>query len=166
MMRRMLLLAAPAVAGGLIAGCGFNRGAAAKPPIAAAAKAPATAAKAPATAANAPLAAADGKITVTSTEYAFAPAAITATAGKLTITLDNKGTMVHELVVLKGDEAASALKVSGGRVSEKTAVGEVSETAAGAAKSSTITLKPGHYIIVCNVPGHYQDGMRGTLTVR
>jgi uncharacterized cupredoxin-like copper-binding protein len=157
-MRRVMLLATPTVAAGLIAGCGSGG---ATPP-----GAPVAAAKAAVAAAKAPVAATAGKITVTSTEYAFAPAAITARPGKLKITLDNKGTMAHEVVVLKSDQPAAALKVSGGRVSEKTSVGEVSETAAGATKSATITLKPGRYVIVCNIPGHYQAGMRGTLTVR
>ena len=92
--------------------------------------------------------------------------AITAQAGKLKLTLDNKGKIPHEIVVLKSSAAANALKVTGGRVSEKTSVGEVSETAAGATRSATLDLKPGTYVYVCNIPGHYGDGMRGTLTVK
>jgi uncharacterized cupredoxin-like copper-binding protein len=159
MMRRSMLLAVPAVGGGLLAGCGLSGGPAPKAPIAAAAKAPMTAA-------NAAVAAGAGKLTVTTTEYAFAPTAITAKSGKLKITLDNQGKLPHELVVLRTDQAAAALPASGGRVSEKTSVGEVSETAAGTTKSATVTLKPGKYVFVCNIPGHYQDGMRGTLAVQ
>jgi uncharacterized cupredoxin-like copper-binding protein len=150
-MRRVTLLAVPVIAAGLIAGCGSNGDATPKPSIATA---------------KAPLAASAGKVTVTTTEYAFAPAAITAKAGRLKITLDNQGKVPHELVVLRTDQGADALTASGGRVSEKSSVGEVSETAGGATKSATITLKPGKYVFVCNIPGHYQDGMRGTLTVR
>jgi uncharacterized cupredoxin-like copper-binding protein len=92
--------------------------------------------------------------------------AVAAKAGKLTITLDNKGKMPHELVVLKTSAAAGSLSVKSGRVSESRSVGEVSETAAGATKSTTLKLKAGSYVFVCNIPGHYADGMRGTLTVR
>ena len=155
--RRLMLLAAPVVAAGLIAGCGSSSQAAAP-------RAAKTPAKMPT--ANAPVAADAGKVTVTTTEFAFAPTAITAKAGKLKITLDNQGKIPHELVVLKSDQAAGALKVSGGRVSEKSSAGEVSETAGGTTKSSTVTLKPGRYVYVCNIPGHYADGMRGTLTVK
>ena len=102
---------------------------------------------------------------MTTTEFAFAPATLTAKAGKLKLTLVNRGRTVHELVVLKTAQAAGALKVSGGRVSEAHAVGEVSETAAGATRSATLNLAPGRYVFVCNIPGHYEDGMRGTLTV-
>jgi uncharacterized cupredoxin-like copper-binding protein len=118
-----------------------------------------------ATAKSGAVAAKGGKITVDSTEFKFDPTQITADAGKLSITLDNKGKIEHELVVLKTDESPDALPVSGQRVSEDAAVGEVSETKAGATKTETIDLKPGSYVFVCNIPGHYEDGMRGTLTV-
>jgi uncharacterized cupredoxin-like copper-binding protein len=107
-----------------------------------------------------------GKLAVATTEYAFAPTTVTAKAGKLTITLDNKGKIPHELVVLKTGAAAASLPVTSGRVSESKSVGEVSETKAGATKSTTLNLKAGSYVFVCNIPGHYADGMRGTLTVR
>ena len=109
---------------------------------------------------------ADSALRFTTTEFAFAPMTATAKAGKLTLTLVNDGKVPHELVLLKTKEKADSLKVKTGRVSEAASVGEVSETAAGATKSTTLTLKPGAYVFVCNIPGHYQDGMRGTLTVR
>lgn len=68
--------------------------------------------------------------------------------------------------MLKTDTPEGDLKVTGGRVDEADAVGEVSETDAGASKSESVDLVPGHYVIVCNISGHYQDGMRGTLTVK
>lgn len=107
-----------------------------------------------------------GKVTVDASEYAFAPATITAKPGKLEITLDNKGKIPHELVVLKTDEAPDALKVSGGRVSEDASVGEVEEIDGGGSKSATVDVEAGKYVYVCNIPGHYGDGMRGQLTVK
>jgi uncharacterized cupredoxin-like copper-binding protein len=29
----------------------------------------------------------------------------------------------------------------------------------------TLNLKPGHYVVFCNEPGHFQAGMRAELTV-
>jgi len=108
-----------------------------------------------------------GKVTVTSTEYAFAPKVITAKAGKVEITLDNKGAIPHELVVLKTPADPGSLKVGADqRVSEKASVGEVPKIAAGKARSATLDLKPGTYVYVCNIPTHYGDGMRGVLTVK
>jgi plastocyanin len=104
---------------------------------------------------------------VTSTEYAFAPKAITAKAGKVEITLDNKGAIPHELVMLKTPADPGSLKVGADqRVSEKASVGEVPKISAGKARSATLDLKPGTYVYVCNIPTHYGDGMRGVLTVK
>lgn len=104
-------------------------------------------------------------LTVDASEFHFAPATLKARSGKVTISMRNDGKTAHELVVLKTDAAPGALDVSGGRVSEKDSVGEISETKAGATASTTLDLKPGSYVYVCNIPGHYADGMRGRLTV-
>ena len=148
MSARHLVAVLPVLAAGAFAGCG------ASPDSAAVASARA---EAPAS---------GHAITVKATEFAFAPMALTAKAGSVKLTLVNAGTVEHELLVLKGAGDPAAMKVSGGRVSEHGAVGEVSETAPGATRSATLELAPGRYAIVCNVPGHYQGGMRGTLTVR
>ncbi len=105
-------------------------------------------------------------ITVRADEYSFAPVAMRAKAGKLTITMQNAGRTEHELVLLRTTTRADGLKVDGGRVPEDDAVGEVSETEGGRSRSHTFTLKPGSYVYVCNIPGHYMQGMRGTLTVQ
>lgn len=144
-----VLLAATVAVG--LAGCGSSNNS--------------SAASTPTPTATATAASATHHLTVTATEYRFAPAALKAKAGKVQITLRNSGKMVHELVVLKTHQSAGSLKVTNGRVSEKDSVGEVSETPAGKTKTSTLDLKPGAYVIVCNIPGHYQMGMRGTLTV-
>jgi uncharacterized cupredoxin-like copper-binding protein len=108
----------------------------------------------------------DHAITIRADEYSFAPTAMRAPAGKLKITTQNVGKIEHELVLLRTTTNADGLKVDGGRVSEDDSVGEVSETEGGASKSHTFTLKPGTYVYICNIPGHYMDGMRGTLTVQ
>jgi plastocyanin len=159
MRRGVAFLVVVAAAAPLIAGCGSsddNSGSTAADTT----TAPASTAKSTAVAAE------GGKITVDATEYAFDPKAMTAGAGKLAITLDNKGKVPHELVVLKSDAAPDSLPVSDGRVSEDDAVGEVSETDGGATKAKTFDLKAGKYVYVCNIPGHYSDGMYGSLVVK
>ena len=158
-MLKPVLLASAVLSVTVVAGCGSSSsdspsGSTSTPSTGAAAPPAATAAK-------------GGKVIVTSSEYAFAPKAITAPAGKLEITLDNKGAIPHEIVVLKTSAAPGSLKVgSDQRVSEKASVGEVPEIAAGKTKSATLDLKPGTYVYVCNIPTHYGDGMRGVLTVK
>jgi uncharacterized cupredoxin-like copper-binding protein len=35
----------------------------------------------------------------------------------------------------------------------------------GTTKTLTIDLAPGHYVFLCNLPGHYQSGMHVDVTV-
>ncbi len=110
--------------------------------------------------------ASSGGATVRSTEFKFSAAAIDAPAGKVRITLDNAGSIEHELVLLKTSAAPGSLKVAAsGRVSEAASVGEVSEIKRGVSQSTTFDLEPGRYVYVCNIPGHYAQGMRGALVV-
>lgn len=86
-------------------------------------------------------------------------------AGKVVFTVTNNGSMTHEYVVLKTSQPAANLPLSGGRASEAGHVGEIGDLPAGATKSLTLSLKPGHYSIICNLPGHYTGGMHTDLTV-
>jgi uncharacterized cupredoxin-like copper-binding protein len=86
-------------------------------------------------------------------------------AGKVHFTADNTGTLVHELIVLKTDKPASQLG-TGQKLNEKDSVGEISELKPGASGKVTLDLKPGHYALICNVPGHYMAGMHRDLTVK
>jgi uncharacterized cupredoxin-like copper-binding protein len=99
-------------------------------------------------------------------EWSIKPSSSVAKSGKVTFNATNDGKLPHEVVVLKTNQAAGSLKVSNGRVSEKDSVGEVSDVAAGKSKSGTLDLKPGNYVLVCNLPGHYQAGMYTSLTVK
>jgi uncharacterized cupredoxin-like copper-binding protein len=60
---------------------------------------------------------------------------------------------------------ASKLPVSGKAASENSAVGEVEDVAAGTSKKLTLNLKKGHYVLICNIPGHYKSGMHADFTV-
>ena len=146
---------------GAAAGCGNADSSAATAP--GTKKTTTTASSTPASGATA---VGSGGITIAATEFAFAPKDLTAAAGKVKLTLENRGRTQHELIVLKTDVKPQDLPVSAGRVSEKTSVGEIWETEAGATATHTFALKPGRYVLVCNLPGHFQGGMYGSLTVK
>jgi uncharacterized cupredoxin-like copper-binding protein len=87
-------------------------------------------------------------------------------AGKVTFTFKNTGNRQHEMIVLKTDEAADALKVlSDNKVSEDASVGEISETDAGKTVTKTLDLVAGKYVLVCNIEKHYNQGMKSAFTV-
>jgi uncharacterized cupredoxin-like copper-binding protein len=92
----------------------------------------------------------------------------TAPAGKVTFSVTNNGTILHEMVVLKlkAGTTYDQLKVdSKNRVSEATTVGEVGNVPKGKTKSVTLKLKKGNYVLVCNIAKHYGLGMRAAFTV-
>ena len=74
---------------------------------------------------------------------------------------------VHEFVVLKTDVADDALPVQKGQVPERKfrKVGEVEDVVPGKSKRLTVKLGSGHYVLICNKPGHYSMGMHASLTV-
>src|SRR4051794_21637418 len=78
-----------------------------------------------------------GRTTVSMADFAFAPKALTAEAGKLRVTATNKGDSPHELVILRTDAAADALPVKGAQASEAASVGEIGEQAPGKSASHT-----------------------------
>lgn len=100
------------------------------------------------------------------TEMKIADSVTKVAAGKVTFTVANDGAVTHEYVILKTPTPAAKLPFSGGRASEAGNVGETGDLAPGATKTLSLTLKAGHYAIICNLPGHYKGGMYTDLTVQ
>lgn len=105
-----------------------------------------------------------GPVQVSLGEWFVKSGSAQASAGRVTFAVTNGGKTKHEFVVLRTTKAADALG-SGTRVSETGNVGETGDVAPGQSKSVTLDLKPGHYSLVCNLPGHYKLGMRTDFTV-
>ena len=100
----------------------------------------------------------DGPMTMT-----VSPASVP--AGKVTFVVKNSGTIEHEMVVLKTDEAVDGLAVDAeGKVSEDTSIGEVPEFAADTTDSVTLDVTAGKYVLVCNIAKHYGMGMRAAFS--
>jgi uncharacterized cupredoxin-like copper-binding protein len=88
--------------------------------------------------------------------------------GDVTFNIANAGTIEHEFVVLKTDKPADQLPQASGEVDEDqlTAVDEVENIAAGSNETLSVNLPAGHYVVICNIPGHYAAGMHAELTVQ
>lgn len=93
----------------------------------------------------------------------------TVPAGDLTFTVTNAGTMDHEFLVVKTDLPDGAIPLEGDRFSESlesiSVIDEIGEFAAGTTETLTVTLEPGNYQLVCNIPAHYQLGMHTPFVV-
>jgi uncharacterized cupredoxin-like copper-binding protein len=88
-----------------------------------------------------------------------------APAGKVKFKVQNQGTIIHEMVVLKATTPFDQLPVANDKVSEAKKVGEVASIGKGKTKSKTLKLKAGSYALVCNIAKHYGLGMRAGFTV-
>ncbi|BCG02701.1 hypothetical protein PPGU19_072690 (plasmid) [Paraburkholderia sp. PGU19] len=93
----------------------------------------------------------------------------TANAGRVTFEVNNAASdnTEHEFVVLKTDMDDSHLPVHKGQVAESRfkKMGEVEDLARGSTKRLSLKLTPGHYVLICNRPGHYEMGMHTSLVV-
>lgn len=107
-----------------------------------------------------------GSVKVQLKEFKIVPKPASVTSGKVTFTVKNVGKLVHEMVVVKTNVAPGKIPVKDNEASEKGAVGEVAELKAGKTGKVTLTLKPGKYVLLCNVPGHYKAGQYVRFTVK
>jgi uncharacterized cupredoxin-like copper-binding protein len=97
------------------------------------------------------------------------PAAIP--AGRMSVVASNLGWRTHELVILPlavGAAAGQRVPGSDGKVAETGSLGEASLSCgsgtgtgitSGTVSWTTVTLPPGRYELICNLPNHYADGM-------
>lgn len=106
------------------------------------------------------------KVRVTLAEFTLTPSARSVSGGSVTFVVRNAGKLAHELVVLKTTRRAGKLPIKGMEAVETGKVGGVAAIAPRATKSLTLRLKPGHYALICNIPGHYKAGQFADLTVR
>ena len=104
-------------------------------------------------------------VTVTMKEWGFKPLPAKVKAGKVTFAVKNIGHLKHEFVVLKTTKAANKLTVHGTTAVQTGFVAKISQFAGGLTKKLTLTLKPGHYVFICNLPGHYKAGQYTNFTV-
>jgi uncharacterized cupredoxin-like copper-binding protein len=98
------------------------------------------------------------------------PAVTSTDAGTVTFVVTNDGAAEHEFVVLSTDLAAKDLPydASAAEAEEEgdgiTPVDEIGSIMPGETLSLTVDLPAGHYVLICNLPGHYQMGMRADFT--
>lgn len=89
---------------------------------------------------------------------------VVAKSGVVTFHVTNSSTdTIHEMIVMYLADPTQPLpyiaadsKVDEDKAGDK---GEVSELDPGASGTLTIFLKPGKYLLICNVAGHYAAGM-------
>lgn len=94
----------------------------------------------------------------------------TVKAGPVTFEVSNDSKdLVHEMIVVAVDKPDAPLpydkkdqRVIESKIKD---LGEASDLNPGEKKTLKLTLKPGHYELICNQPNHYISGMRTNLSV-
>lgn len=105
------------------------------------------------------------KVKVSLIEFKLTPSVKRVAAGKITFAVRNDGKIAHQFVVLRAKTSAGKLPTDGVQAAETGKVGKIGTFGPGVTKTLTLTLKPGHYALICNLPGHYKAGQFADLTV-
>jgi uncharacterized cupredoxin-like copper-binding protein len=111
-----------------------------------------------------------GGVQVTLRDFKIDLAATSVLAGTVRFTARNEGPSIHELEVFSvpagvdpnhlpieanvADTEGPGLEV----------VDEVEDIAPSTSATLTVSLEPGSYVLICNLAGHYQQGMRLAFT--
>jgi uncharacterized cupredoxin-like copper-binding protein len=108
-----------------------------------------------------PTAGGPGAVGITFGDMWIKPSVPTVKAGKVTFNVTNTGQTTHGFAIVK-----APAKVSGGIVDESTFIASGDHLAAGGSGSVSADLKPGTYVLLCHVPGHYAAGQHTTFVVK
>ncbi len=104
-------------------------------------------------------------------DYSISLSGTTVDSGTVAFDVTNQAEQVHEFVVARTDLDAAELPTDdAGDVSEEGAsdlsvVDEIEDIEGGTSPTLTVDLDPGHYVVFCNLPGHYRLGMHTDLDV-
>lgn len=115
----------------------------------------------------------DGPLTIELDEFTVTVSASSVPAGPATLRVGNVGEIPHTFFALRTELAEEALPVVDGEVDVEAdgilevaaAIGEQIDPAPDRSIELDAELEAGHYVLICNVPGHYQSGMHASLDV-
>lgn len=108
-------------------------------------------------------------IEVSEKEYSISPSPASVKAGTVTFTAKNDGSLAHDLWIVETDKPAGDLPIKNSMVDTSAAglkvIGKTPTYEPGSSETLKVKLKPGNYVLICNVSGHYQAGMHQEFTV-
>ena len=107
----------------------------------------------------------DVTVTVELRDYSVRVTPATVKAGAQKIGIRNAAGMVHEFELIRTDLAPDKLPVEDAKAKLDGLVKQVLNIAPGKVAVVNADLAPGHYVVICDVAGHYQLGMHAELRV-
>ena len=115
-----------------------------------------------------------GGVKATESDFKIELGSSSAKAGEVTFNVENNGPSVHEFVVFKTDLAQDALPTkqdeNGIEIVDEEGQGvehidEIEDIAVGSSQDLKVNLAAGKYVLICNLPAHYTQGMHTAFTV-
>ncbi len=102
-------------------------------------------------------------------EYAITVDPTSAAGGDITFSIVNEGELEHEFEVFSGSVDPAEVPIEEERANFEglgvEEIDEVEDLAGGDEAQLTVDLAPGEHLLVCNLPGHFEQGMHTTFTV-
>ena len=99
----------------------------------------------------------------------FDPATLSVGTGG-SVNVKNTGAQQHNFVVVKPEDENRVATEAAAKNGDATGITGVlaggAPVAGGASETVTISAPAGGYSYICTIPGHYQAGMKGALTVQ
>src|SRR5581483_11965089 len=94
-------------------------------------------------------------------DYSIALSVTSVKAGVVKFGVRNMGGMPHQFDLIKTDLAPDKLPIdsAAAKAKEDGLVKQVLNIGPGKVATTSADLQPGHYVIICNVAGHYKLGM-------
>jgi uncharacterized cupredoxin-like copper-binding protein len=112
------------------------------------------------------------RVNVTTSEMTFRLSQSDIPAGEIDFIVTNAGRIAHEMSVIKTNFPANQLPVTENALLDSKKAGEklgeinAQELKGGATKVLSLNLTPGKYLIVSNLPGQFQSGMKAIFVVK
>jgi uncharacterized cupredoxin-like copper-binding protein len=109
---------------------------------------------------------------VTERDFTITLDAAAAHPGTVTFRVSNDGNVAHEFVVFRTAVAADSMPAgTKARFNEDSplvhnVIDSGGDIAPGHSATFSANLPAGHYVLVCNLPGHYAAGMHADFTVK
>ena len=108
-------------------------------------------------------------VNVTERDFTIKASPARVSAGDVVFRSSNRGPDAHELIVVRGRAAGLKLRSDGMTVNEEglesATVGALEPGAPGSVRELHVKLKPGRYVLLCNMSGHFMGGMHTVVVV-
>jgi len=109
---------------------------------------------------------ADVDVAVHMQDYRVILSVATVKPGTVRFGVKNEGGMEHSFELIKTDVPFDQLPTADAKAKEDGLIKQVKSLPVGNVSVVSADLVAGKYVIICNVAGHYQLGMRAALTVQ